>query len=116
MEREDEINLAYTDYVSTELKTDETTYISDAFVAGAKWADNHQRGNWRSVKDELPEWGEEVLVITITGDYGIGMMDDNPYINGWTVFNHRVSDNYIAFWMPLPEPPEEFAKIEDDKL
>jgi hypothetical protein len=109
MKREEEIDLAYTDYVSTELKTDETTYIRDAFIAGAKWADDCPKGNWHNAKDELPEVGEDVLVYCRYGQLNVGYIDDSSFANGngWMINCVNVSDDYVSYWMSLPELPEE---------
>jgi hypothetical protein len=95
MRREDEINLAYTDYVSTELETDETTYISDAFVAGAKWADYHPHGDWHSV-EEKPQMYDDYLVVTKgnTIEFAIFIQEE------W-----HCRDGEVAYWMPLPTKP-----------
>jgi len=83
---------------------------ADAFVAGYKAA--HR---WISVKDRLPEEGEEVLIF---GQY----LNDIPKILGvrsrykgdqdwkytWEGPDEWVyRENDVTHWMPLPEPPKE---------
>lgn len=114
MKREEEIDLAYTDYVSTELKVDETYAIRDAFVAGAKWADDCPKGNWHNAKDELPEFGERVLIVSLFPN-GYGEMrvanlfqchneETGEEATSWT---NPVKNETVTHWMPLPQPPEE---------
>jgi hypothetical protein len=74
-------------------------------MKGVAYARKHP--DWRSVKDELPGGGEEVLVITKEGDCCIGMYNDSPFVMGWVIGHQGVPDDYIEYWMPLPQPPKE---------
>ena len=54
---------------------------------------------WISVKDRLPEQGEEAICIAADGDMMIGKYTEW----GW-MFPCYFED--LTHWMPLPEPPE----------
>lgn len=77
----------------------------DAFVAGAKWADNNPKSPWISVEDKLPDDGVLVIVAYrwISGD--ILYASDFFYIDyGWE------NNEDIVAWMPIPELPKEEGK------
>ena len=54
---------------------------------------------WISVKDRLPEQGEEAICIAADGDMMIGKYTEW----GW-MFPCYFED--LTHWMPLPEPPK----------
>ncbi|WP_256013121.1 DUF551 domain-containing protein [Desertivirga xinjiangensis] len=62
--------------------------------------------NWRSVKDELPTPGKEVLIYHLHGQRQVGEFDIN---RKWSVYykGHLVEQGGITHWMPLPERPKE---------
>ena len=71
-------------------------------------------GKWISVKDRLPDYMGEVLVIvsgkpheniTLDGAYEIAEYDP---VEGWILeMWPEWCSGVITHWMPLPEPPEE---------
>ena len=76
-------------------------------------------GKWISVKDRLPDYMGEVLVIvsgkpheniTLDGAYEIAEYDP---VEGWILeMWPEWGSAVVTHWMPLPEPPEEEPKNE----
>lgn len=75
-----------------------------------------EKTSWISVKDRMPESGEEVIVFAIgkydgfIGDtvYAMSMILDRPSGKSWAVpWQYFDVDYEITHWMPLPEPPKE---------
>lgn len=74
---------------------------------------------WVSVKDRLPQKGENgfpmVIVHTKAGEVAVGFLDYHDYHGDkWCVLHDytdgvEFSDN-VTHWMPLPEPPKEGRK------
>ena len=68
-------------------------------------------GGWVSVKDRLPNDGQDVLAYLYNGEetrtapfnYDKGTWYD-------CVMNCTVAINSITHWMPLPEPPKEVSE------
>lgn len=68
---------------------------------------------WISVKDRLPELGEEVLVLGNEGSLEVRRLtlrkihpdekDPHYWLDGWD----ESADYTVTHWMPLPEPPKE---------
>ncbi|MBR1749926.1 MAG: DUF551 domain-containing protein [Ruminococcus sp.] len=61
---------------------------------------------WISVKDRLPEDGEEVLIYSTTNEISMCYYDEDTHR-----FNVVDSDLYwneisVTHWAPLPEPPK----------
>ena len=63
--------------------------------------DEEKRGQWVSVKDELPEPCKAVLVYGKTGDMVNWRVD---YITECGMWANSFT---VTHWMPLPEPPKE---------
>ena len=73
-------------------------------------------GKWISVKDRLPDYMGEVLVIvsgkpheniTLDGAYEIAEYDP---VEGWILeMWPEWCSGVVTHWMPLPEPPEDVA-------
>lgn len=57
--------------------------------------------NWISVKDDLPEPLEDVLVCYTCGKVACNYTN---YSGGWLF---EVLYGPVTHWMPLPEPPKE---------
>lgn len=60
---------------------------------------------WISVKDRLPESGEERVLVKIKDKeliYGVPSLDTDRYKNNnWVRYGE-----YVTHWMPLLEPPK----------
>ena len=88
----------------------------DAFIAGARWADEHPKDAWISINKELPWERKElrgsdsctksVLVRTKYGGCLVASME--RHYNGelhWIDNSGHVLD-YIRYWMPVPSLPK----------
>lgn len=60
---------------------------------------------WISVKDRLPEEGEDVLIIEEDGCIDVGHMLRWKGKSDWN--SHLFFEPKVTYWMPIPEPPEE---------
>jgi hypothetical protein len=61
---------------------------------------------WISVKDELPEKGENVLIST---RYGVGLASicsSSGNLVNWIEPYGEYTFSSVTHWMPLPEPPD----------
>ena len=97
--------------------TDDIDFVEKAFIEGAKWADEHPKSPWISVKEELPCDEKDmvieilagielrtkrVLVLLEDGIIGITYMYSFPPY-GW----HWNINDVITHWFPIPELPKE---------
>ena len=82
------------------------------FAIGVKWADEHPKSPWISVKDDLPCNHKELLnnkqcsktlKVFVTNIYGENWGDYMIYKNGKWRWNSYEPD----YWMPAPELPKE---------
>lgn len=91
--------------------TNDIDLVEKAFIEGAKWADNHPKSPWISVKDDLPCKHEELLeakcqtkevfIIETGNSFDIDYM---LKVNGkWRWFTYENT----KFWMPIPKLPKE---------
>lgn len=82
--------------------------LSYGFIEGAKWADEHQRSPWISVKEDLPCNHKELLLSTgyhtvsvftykKGGACGIDSMINRNGKWEWEAWK----ENYL-YWMPIP--------------
>lgn len=55
---------------------------------------------WISVEDRLPEPYKDVVVLTVSEGFDIGFVDDAD------LWSTKCTFSIVAYWMPLPEPPE----------
>lgn len=135
MEREEEIKKQadiYTDDASNYTEwsndggwsdTNDIDLVEKAFIEGAKWADEHPKSPWISIKDDLPcnhkelieneNYTKKVLVVLA--------WDDDPskkHIEICNMCNKIGSFNtnwywkykayyHVVYWKPLPELPKE---------
>lgn len=78
--------------------------IRAAFLSGVQW---HKENGWISVKTELPEFGEKVLV-AIDTDYVLLM--GQLMTNGWAAFYldglKLTFPSIVTHWQPLPLSPK----------
>ena len=78
------------------------------FYVGARWADEHPKSPWISVKDRLPQLGHSVLVALPDGTCSTGSLHDYSEVNYWNIDHSgdltEVEDS--DYWMPLPELPK----------
>ena len=87
-------------------KLDDMTVFGETFITAVEFAklviqDAPTIGGWISVKDRLPEDGQDVLV-----------WDDGgfAYIDVRLCGTWKYGGNYgVTHWMPLPEPPKEVS-------
>ena len=92
----------YTDF--SKLAIGVARVIKIAFLKGAKWHEQYSvQRNWINVKDKLPEFGKDVLVIedgsVKVAQYCKQFMSSRTY---WTTDYGRL----ITHWMPIPELPK----------
>lgn len=99
----------------------EDEFIEDVLESAADMLEQDAQG-WISVKDRMPEYGEQVLLTAYgwsdTTVYigqlkhmdaetswltGITSKESEWCIRGWSYLREPV----VTHWMPLPEPPEE---------
>lgn len=119
MTREEEINNAAENNTEIECYSNleenwEDCDITDAFIAGAKWADKNQPSPWIKAEDDLPCNHEKLInpkdetetipvLANIGGIVGITKMVKNSHTSEW-IWATRVT---VYYWMPIPEFPKE---------
>ena len=92
----------------------EQALMATGFESGIKWADEHPKSPWISVKDDLPCNHKELLLSTgyhtvTVFSYkkgGACGMDNMIVRNGkweWEAWK----ENYL-YWMPIPKFPKEY--------
>ena len=81
-----------------------------SFEAGAKWADEHLKSPWISVKDDLPcnhkelirsNYTDRVLVSSRNGYSDIAFMSVVGDVWEWSTLIT------VSYWMPIPKLPKE---------
>lgn len=77
----------------------------DEFIVTAAEIEQKKR-EWVSVKDGLPEDGENVLVYTEASKHRISYK--------WCGFWVNVNGEHVTHWRPLPEPPLREWSMEHD--
>lgn len=83
------------------------------FELGVKWADNHPKSPWISVKDKLPPEGEEVLAFNkkwIDVDFNpngtrIGFLNEDEFTSAYW-WNYQ--DSYITINKSICEDNKDF--------
>ena len=79
----------------------ETPYYYDAFIEGAKWADEHP--HWISVEEKRPPCKEDVLLWSSGFDVALkGFRNDEDL---YYVYDDDTYWHNITHWMALPQLP-----------
>ena len=65
---------------------------------------------WISIKDKLPEYYTDVVVIERNGDASWYMVAYLAIGGIWALAGGRRIIGVVTHWMPLPEPPKEEEK------
>lgn len=74
-------------------------------TAWQAWLACAQQSAWISVDDRLPELNKEVLVAWTDGVVGRARhINDESEKQTWDIYS---SYEQIAYWQPLPEPPQD---------
>lgn len=92
--------------------------LQNAFYTGAKWADNHPKSPWISVKDDLPYRHFELLEPIPTENFkgetiSVLVIDNKGY--SWfdymvlykNIWKWKYLESEPSYWMPIPELPKE---------
>lgn len=91
-------------------KCDDNEFIAQtAFEGGAKWADEHPKSPWISVKDKLPLLQELSLVVLDDGSVSTARLTRFNCEDCWEVdaISNRFLDlDEVIYWMPIPGLPE----------
>ena len=87
--------------------TDDIDFVEKAFIEGAKWADEHPKSPWISVKDKLPpkencELSIKVLVVSTKNEIYFRRYDYD--MKRWLC---PIPGAEFTHWRLLPEPPKE---------
>lgn len=108
MTREEEISKAAQNYIVT----DETCGVGvrkQTFMDGAKWADEHPKSVWHSVKDgELPQEAKD-CIFSYQGELYKGVMFNDKSLHFDDKFSPTldININEVDYWMEIPELPTE---------
>lgn len=93
--------------------TDDIELVEKAFIEGAKWADEHPKSPWISVKEDLPCNHKELLLSTgyhtvtvFTYKKGGACGMDNMIVRNGKWEWEAWKENYL-YWMPIPKFPKE---------
>jgi hypothetical protein len=82
-----------------------TDLISSSTMGGIEAAMDEyaNQDKWISVKNELPEKGERVLVFTDYGGFDVCYLNNN---NSWiNSMRPQHSNGNVTHWQPLPDTP-----------
>ena len=101
------------------------TAVKHGFYVGARWADEHPKSPWVSIKDRLPPTDEKVLIcvrkvwpshaVINPKDYSVELSQRNGhvskaaerYVDKYGFPNHGYKEFEVLYWMPIPDIPEE---------
>ena len=95
--------------------TNDIELVEKAFIEGAKWADEHPKSPWISVKDDLPCNNPNNIHFGFTNKVFAIDYNKNIFIAYMTKYNNKWiwcrDDNFnlsyiITHWMPIPELPK----------
>lgn len=90
--------------------TNEQALAAAGFELGVKWADNHPKSPWISVKDDLPykheklthsNYTDRVLVLSRHGFSEVAFMTKIGDTWEWN------TPIVVIYWMPIPQLPKE---------
>lgn len=94
-------------------RTNEQALAAAGFELGVKWADEHHKSPWISVKEDLPCNHKELLLSTgyhtvsvFTYKKGGACGIDNMIIRNGKWEWEAWKENYL-YWMPIPNFPKE---------
>ena len=94
-------------------RTNEQALAAAGFELGVKWADEHPKSPWISVKDDLPCNHKELLLSTgyhtvtvFTYKKGGACGMDNMIVRNGKWEWEAWKENYL-YWMPIPKFPKE---------
>lgn len=86
------------------------------FYVGARWADEHQKSPWISVKERLPDYEQDCVLsyenafIEIGGRYtkesGVPYLDENGFVMKRNGGRYTGDVVHVDYWMPIPELPK----------
>jgi len=93
----------YLDYIPDELKPKPNELVGLLQRAHISLIRNHDKQEWVSVEDRLPDRYEKVLVAQDTDAVFIAMWEDKD----WWLSANDLEIETPAHWQPLPSPPEE---------
>ena len=89
--------------------TNDIELVEKAFIEGAKWADEHPKSSWISVKDDLPYNHEELLINDDKKETKSVLVIINGYIMMSRMYKKRKwywADDEPTYWFPIPELPK----------
>ena len=89
--------------------TNDIDLVEKAFIEGAKWADEHPKSPWISVKDDLPCNNSYLTSSVCTDDvivYECGKIY-NSYMRMDVNNEWYWAKGKPKYWMPIPELPKE---------
>lgn len=93
-------------------RTNEQALAASGFELGVKWADNHPKSPWISVKNDLPCNHKELLLSTgyhtvtvFTYKKGGACGMDNMIVRNGKWEWEAWKENYL-YWMPIPNFPK----------
>lgn len=108
MTREEEIDNAKTVFYERVLEDDYYYDPRDCFEEGAKWADEHPKSPWISVKDYLPSMCTDLVINAIATKNVIVLLNDGRIRETQLICGHwKEYDKKVTHWMPIPELPKE---------
>ena len=108
MIREEIIKDAAHEYIITD-KTCGVGVRTQAFIDGAKWADEHPASPWHSVKDgEVPQEAKD-CIFSYQGELYKGFMFDDKSLHFDDEFSPTldININEVDYWMEIPKLPTE---------
>ena len=79
----------------------------NGFKTGARWADEHPKSPWVSVKDRLPETECSVLLhFASVIDPQLGLLHEYEGKKYWILAFCYKPFEVVDYWMPIPEIPK----------